>query len=94
MSENKVIATVKDYERNKIYRLHRRLDGLNELLETLDNTKIQIKNLENMKERIKSDIISCQNKKQKWWNIIGIKYKLPKNKRVSISFSSGDIRKA
>ena len=53
MSENKVIATVKDYERNKIYRLHRRLDGLNELLETLDNTKIQIKNLENMKERIK-----------------------------------------
>ena len=40
MSETKIIATVKEYERDKIYRLNRRLDGLYELLETIDNTKM------------------------------------------------------
>lgn len=91
MNEAKIIATVKEYERDKIYRLNRRLDGLYELLETIGNTKIEFESPEKLQEDIKKDIIDCKNRIQKWWNIIGEKYNLPKGEKFSVSFESGDI---
>ena len=91
MSETKIIATVKEYERDKIYRLNRRLDGLYELLETIDNTKINFENPEKMREYVKEDIVDCKNRIQKWWNIIGEKYNLPEGENFSVIFASGDI---
>lgn len=91
MSETKIIATVKEYERDKIYRLNRRLDGLYELLETIDNTKINFENPEKMREDIKKDIVDCKNRIQRWWNIIGEKYNLPEGENFSVIFASGDI---
>ncbi len=80
MSKTNVIVTVKEYKRDKIYRLNRRLDGLYELLETTDNTNISFENPEKMREDIKEDIVDCKNRIQKWWNIIGEKYNLPEGK--------------
>ncbi len=73
---NEVIVKVEDYERNKIYRLNRRLDSLNELLEMLGNTQIQIPNSDSLSEKINRDIIDCKKRIQKWWNIIANKYNL------------------
>lgn len=94
MSEKKVIVTVEENERRKIYRLNRRLAGLNELLATIDNTKITFKDSENMKVSIKKDIIDCKNRINKWWNIIGEKYKLSKNKQFLVTYITGDIIEA
>lgn len=87
----KVFATVREYERDKIYRLNRKLDGLYELLETLDNTTIQFKNPEKLQEDIKRDIEDCKKKIQKWWNVIGQKYHLAGGQHFSVLFATGDI---
>ena len=93
MSQPEILATVKEYEREKIYRLNRRLDGLNELLETIDNTKIKLDNPNNLKQNINRDILVCKDRIQKWWNIIFAKYNLPQDKKVSVSFEDGRIYK-
>ena len=94
MSETKIIATVKEYEKDKIYRLNRRLDGLYELLETMDNTKIAFKTPEKLQEDVKKDIVDCKSRIQKWWDIIGKKYNLPPEETFSVSFESVEITKS
>lgn len=86
---NEVIVKVEDYERNKIYRLNRRLDSLNELLEMLGNTQIQIPNSDSLSEKIKGDIIDCKKRIQKWWDIISDEYNLCGE--MVVSYETGEI---
>lgn len=41
---------IKDYERDKIYRLNRRMSALYNLLSTLDNSQIDFENLEKFED--------------------------------------------
>lgn len=91
MNEHALVK-VKEYERNKMYRLNRRIDGLNELLDMLPKTKIKLeKDYDLLEKEIKKDIIDCKNKIQKWWNIIGCKYNLPTDKVFNFIYGSGEI---
>lgn len=90
--KNHALIKVQEYERNKIYRLNRRIDGLNELLDMIPKTKIKLeKNCDLLENEIKKDIIDCKNKIQKWWNIIGYKYNLPTDKVFNFIYDSGEI---
>lgn len=91
MINKKELAIVKDYEREKIYRLNRRLDGLQELLETIDNTKIKFLDSQAMKKNIEKDISECESRIQTWWNIIVQKYNLPVDQTFVVSFANGCI---
>ncbi|GHV30162.1 hypothetical protein FACS189481_4030 [Clostridia bacterium] len=84
------IVTVKDYERDKIYRLNRRIDGLNDLLQTFENTKIQMQSKEKSKD-IQQEIETCQKRIQKWWDLMSVKHSLPQDKELQVSFDKGDI---
>lgn len=62
----KYLTTVKEYEREKVYRISRRIDALNNLLQTLDNTSINFDNLTELKFKINNDILMCQERQKKW----------------------------
>lgn len=93
MSHKTELVVVKDYEREKIYRLNRRLDGLSELLEMINNTKIKFTDPKRLKKDIEKDISDCNFRIQKWWNIIVSKYKLPMNQALTVAFVDGCIYK-
>lgn len=91
MSQSALI-TVQEHERKKMYRLNRRVDGLKELLEMLNNTKIELeRNSASMKVLIETDMKTCQARIQKWWNIIGKKYGLPTDKKFNFIYDTGEI---
>lgn len=93
MNKKDTIVTVKENERKKIYRLNRRLDALNELLTTIDNTKIKFSDPVKMKDSIIRDIADCKVRIEKWWNIIGRKYNLPNDEQFTVLFRTGEIVK-
>ena len=87
----KYLTTVKEYEREKIYRISRRIDALNNLLQTVENTKISFDNLPELKLKINNDILMCQERQKKWWQIICKKYSLPEVKDIKVQVYTGEI---
>lgn len=67
---------VKDYERDKIYRLSRRMSALNNLLSTLDNSQLDFENKEELKQKINQDINDCDQRMHDWWSVISKRYNL------------------
>ena len=80
-------------EKDKIYRLNRRLDALTELLEKVDNgtLSVEVKNTNDLANSLKNDIELCKTRIQKWWNIIIKKYNLPRDKKFMVYFESGEV---
>lgn len=93
---NEALIIVKDYEREKIYRLVRRQDALVNLLNTIDNTEIALsENRDDFKQKIEKDIVECQNKQKLWWKVICKRYNLDENiaHNLKISIYTGEVFK-
>ena len=93
---SEALIIVKDYEREKIYRLVRRQDALINLLNTIDNTEITLsENKDDFKQKIEKDIVECQNKQKLWWKVICKRYKLNENniQKLKVSIHTGEIFK-
>lgn len=88
---NEIVVTVLELERNKIYRLNRRLEALNELLFALDNSTIEFSNKEILRKKLKDDIINCGKRIKNWWDIMSEKYNLCGE--MTISFETGNVFK-
>ena len=89
--KSEYLTTVKEYEREKVYRLSRRLDALYNLLETIDNSYLNFENPDELKLRIKNDISRCKEKQNKWWRIICKRYSLPSEKTLKVQIYTGEI---
>ncbi len=80
-------------EKDKIYRLNRRLDALTELLEKVNNgtLSVEVKDIDTLASSLKNDIELCKARIQKWWNIIIKKYNLPRDKKFVAYFEKGEV---
>lgn len=85
------LTTVKEYEREKVYRLSRRLDALYNLLRTIDNSYLNFEKPDELKLRIKKDISRCKAKQNEWWEIICKRYSLPSKKNLKVQIYTGEI---
>ncbi len=95
MSEQENSITVKNYERDKLYRIVRRQLALKNLLYTIDNSDIDFeKGKETLKQKIENDIEKCELRKKRWWETIGKRYQLQINtESFEVSLYNGCIYK-
>lgn len=90
MNSNGVLVVVKDYERDKIYRLTRRYEALINLLDTtVSKDKSDCKFI----QEIKDSLNDCERRQKNWWDRIYKKYNLEKysNHKLRISIFTGEI---
>lgn len=85
------LTTIKEYEREKAYRLSRRLEALQNLLKTIDDSLLTFENPDELKLKIKNDISICEEKQNKWWEVIRKRYSLPIDKSLKVQIYTGEI---
>lgn len=84
---NDHLVVVKNYERDKIYRLTRRHEALQNLLNTSYNKNSYFV------QKIKDSLSDCEIRQKKWWEKIFQRYRLEKysNKKLRVSIYTGEI---